>query len=70
MAGQPGFVSISLHRSQDGGRIVNYVQWKDRDSLEAAHRSPEFRKNWPEFGQIADEIDPCLYEVVLVKEKK
>ena len=25
MAEQPGFVSISLHRSLDGRRIVNYV---------------------------------------------
>ncbi|RWO09481.1 MAG: hypothetical protein E5Y16_19670 [Mesorhizobium sp.] len=26
MARQPGFISISLHRSLDGRRIVNYVQ--------------------------------------------
>jgi len=26
MAQQPGFVSISLHRSLDGRRIINYVQ--------------------------------------------
>src|SRR5215471_4876818 len=30
MARQPGFVSISLHRSLDGRRIVNYVQWENR----------------------------------------
>ena len=38
MARQPGFVSISLHRSLDGRRIVNYVQWKNRDLLEKAHK--------------------------------
>jgi len=27
MTRQPGFISISLHRSLDGTRIVNYVQW-------------------------------------------
>ena len=27
MARQPGCISISLHRSLDGRRIVNYVQW-------------------------------------------
>src|SRR4051812_37227787 len=37
MAKQPGFVSISLHRSTDGGQIVNYIQWKNREQLEAAH---------------------------------
>ena len=28
MARQPGCISISLHRSLDGRRIVNYVQWE------------------------------------------
>ncbi len=65
MAKQPGFVSISLHRSQDGSHVVNYIQWSDAEKLKAAHHSPEFRKKWPEFGKIAEEIDPCLYDVVL-----
>ena len=66
MARQPGFVSISLHRSLDGKRIVNYVQWENRDLLAAAHRSPEFRKEWGHFDELADEIDPHLYEVARV----
>ena len=69
MATQPGFISISLHRSEDGGHVVNYIQWSDREKLQAAHRSPEFRKRWPEFGKLADDIDPCLYDVVFVEEK-
>ena len=44
MARQPGFISISLHRSLDGRRIVNYVQWQNRDLLRSAHQLPEFRK--------------------------
>jgi heme-degrading monooxygenase HmoA len=64
MARQPGFVSISLHRSLDGRRIVNYIQWEDRDLLRAAHRSPEFRKAWSQFEGLTDEIDPHLYDVV------
>jgi heme-degrading monooxygenase HmoA len=66
MARQPGFVSISLHRSLDGRRIVNYIQWQNRDLLQAAHKSPEFRKEWGHFDQVTDEIDPHLYEVVQV----
>ena len=66
MARQPGFVSISLHRSLDGRRIVNYVQWRSRDLLQSAHRSPEFRKEWSRFDQLTDEIDPHLYEVAQV----
>jgi hypothetical protein len=64
-ARQPGFISISLHRL-DGRRIVNYVQWQSRDLLHSAHKSPEFRKEWGQFDQSADEIDPHLYEVAHV----
>ena len=46
MARQPGFISISVHRSLDGRRIINYVQWQSREQLQAAHKSPEFRKEW------------------------
>jgi heme-degrading monooxygenase HmoA len=44
MATQPGFVSIALHRSKDGSHVVNYVQWRDDDSLAAAHHSPELKR--------------------------
>jgi quinol monooxygenase YgiN len=66
MARQPGCVSISLHRSLDGRRIVNYIQWKNRDLLQSAHRAPEFRKEWNKFDRLTDEIDPHLYEVAEV----
>jgi heme-degrading monooxygenase HmoA len=66
MARQPGFVSISLHRSLDRKRIVNYIQWQSRDLLRSAHQSPEFRKEWGQFDQLTDEIDPHLYEVAHV----
>src|ERR1700757_3522706 len=66
MARQPGFVSISLHRSLDGRRIVNYIQWQSREQLQAAHKSPDFRKEWGRFDRLAGEIDPHLYEVVQV----
>jgi heme-degrading monooxygenase HmoA len=69
MARQPGFVSISLHRSLDGRRIVNYVQWENRELLQSAHQSPEFRKNWGRFDELAEEIDPHLYEVAEVVER-
>lgn len=67
MATQPGFVSVNLHRSKDGSHIVNYVQWTNPDKLAAAHQSPEFRKRWPRFGELAREIEPCLYDVVHVE---
>jgi heme-degrading monooxygenase HmoA len=70
MARQPGFVSISLHRSLNGSRIVNYIQWRNRELLHAAHHSPEFRKEWGHLGAISDEIEPHLYEVADVVDGK
>jgi heme-degrading monooxygenase HmoA len=67
MATQPGFVSVSLHRSEDGSHIVNYVQWTNRKKLEAAHHSLEFRKKWPRFGELIKEAEPCLYEIAHVE---
>jgi heme-degrading monooxygenase HmoA len=68
MARQPGFVSIVLHRSLDGKRIVNYIQWQSREMLQSAHRSPEFRKEWGEFDRMTEEIDPHLYEIAHVED--
>jgi heme-degrading monooxygenase HmoA len=67
MATQPGFVSVSLHRSEDGSHVVNYVQWTNRKKLEAAHQSAEFRKKWPRFGELIKEAEPCLYQVVHIE---
>ena len=63
MARQPGFVSIILHRSLDGKRIVNYIQWQSRELLKSAHHSPEFRKEWEKFDRLTEDIDPHLYEI-------
>ena len=67
MAKQPGFVSICLYRSTDGGHVVNHIQWTDRKKLEAAHHAPEFRAAWSHFGDLAKEIEPCLYDVVHIE---
>lgn len=67
MATQPGFVSVNLHRSQDGSHVVNYIQWTSTEKLAKAHHAPEFRKQWPRFGELVEEVEPCLYDVVLSK---
>ena len=69
-AKQPGFVSIKLHRSLDGRRIVNLIQWDSREQFEAAHHAPEFRKEWGHFDEVTDTIEPQLYEICHVEEAK
>jgi heme-degrading monooxygenase HmoA len=51
MATQPGFISVCLHRSEDGSHVVNYVQWTNR----------------PRFGELIKEAEPCLYRVAHVE---
>jgi heme-degrading monooxygenase HmoA len=67
MSRQPGFVSVTLHRGEDGMHVVNYLQWTDRERLVAAHHSPEFRKKWPKFGELVQDVEPALYDVVLTE---
>ena len=67
MATQPGFVSVNLHRSKDGSHVVNYLQWTSPEKLKAAHHAPEFRAKWPRFGELVEDADPCLYDVVHVE---
>jgi len=45
MATQPGFVSVNLHRSQDGSHVVNYIQWTNPESLPPRITPPNSGKN-------------------------
>ena len=45
-----GFVSASLHRSHDGQRVVNYVQWRSREAAEAAAARPAGGTGTPKAG--------------------
>jgi heme-degrading monooxygenase HmoA len=66
MSTQPGFISISLHRSEDRTHILNYVQWETREKLLAAHRASGFRDSWVRLGEVIDVAEPRLYEAILV----
>jgi len=35
----PGFVSASIHRSTDGTRVFNYLQWETAEHLAAMQSS-------------------------------
>jgi hypothetical protein len=41
LTSQAGFVSMSVHRSDDGKRVVVYAQWRSQSELLAAVGSPE-----------------------------
>lgn len=60
-----GFISASVHRSEDGTRVTNYAQYSSRDAVEGMWKAnpniPAFAKK---VGAIADSFDPHLHEVV------
>jgi hypothetical protein len=63
----PGWLSASLHRSQDGTRVVNYAQ---SESLDAARRVIDRLRN----AGLLDhkglgEANPGLYDVVFALER-
>lgn len=63
----PGFVSMSLHRSLDGERVVNYVQFESQEAFEALRDSRDWEADMGE-AMASAEVDPHFYEVVLTHE--
>lgn len=65
--GEPGLLGTALHRSQDGTRVVSYVQWRSEEDLD------RFRKKYHEHMEalvpLAERIDPHVYEVVYLDER-
>jgi quinol monooxygenase YgiN len=64
----PGFISASVHRSTDGTRVFNYLQWETPEHLAAMQRSPGFHAIARGFAGLI-EFDPHQCEVVHVGER-
>ncbi len=64
---QPGFLSANIHKSLDGTHVVNYVQWRSREDVEAMQRRPEVIPHI-EAAQHLALIEPHLYEVAFIGE--
>lgn len=54
---QPGFVGSAIHASEDGTRMLNYSQWRDRASFEAFRDDPEAERRIAELRQLCDAMD-------------
>ena len=54
---QPGFVSSAVHGSEDGGMVINYSQWRDRDSFCAFRDHPEGERHIAELQDICQSMD-------------
>jgi quinol monooxygenase YgiN len=64
----PGYISATVHRSIDGTRVFNYLQWESAEHLAAMQRSPEFHAIAGRFAGLI-EFEPHECEVVHVGER-
>jgi len=64
----PGFISASIHRSTDGTRVINYLQWESTEHLRAMQSSPDFEALAKRFVGLI-EFDPHECQVVHVSER-
>lgn len=63
MVHRPGFISASIHKSEDGTRVVNYAQWASKGDFEAMRADPEAQVHMRECGSLAKSFDPRIYTV-------
>jgi heme-degrading monooxygenase HmoA len=62
---KPGFVSISLHRSEDGKRIAVYAQWRTAADLAAAADAPDAKAGRAELD-LWGTPDGAVYRVAAI----
>ncbi len=60
---QPGFVSVSIHSSLDGKKVVNYAQWDTKEHFEAFMKKPQTQEQLKRFASLAKSVAPSLYKV-------
>lgn len=60
---QPGFISVCIHSSFDGTKIVNYAQWASKEYFEAFMKKPETQEQLKQFASLATSVAPSLYTV-------
>ena len=65
---QPGFVSANLHKSIDGVKVANYVQWKSLEDYEAFLNNPEVQAKASKLGEF-ERPDSHIYEIVTSESK-
>jgi quinol monooxygenase YgiN len=59
----PGFLSATVHRSLDGTRVINYLQWRTAADLAAMQRSAQFQQIARGFAGLI-EFDPHEVEIM------
>jgi quinol monooxygenase YgiN len=59
----PGFISASIHKSQDGTKVINYAQWRSQRDFDAMRQDPKAKPHMAAAAALAT-FEPILCEVV------
>ncbi|VEP12876.1 conserved hypothetical protein [Hyella patelloides LEGE 07179] len=68
MSSLPGLLSFSVHKSLDGKKVLNYIQWSSQEALESAIKSPVFAEDKKQIIKLAKDFNSSPYEVVFTEE--
>ncbi|WP_458719748.1 antibiotic biosynthesis monooxygenase [Candidatus Nitrosocosmicus sp. R] len=63
-----GFISIRIHKSLDGKRVMSYVQWENKDAIEKMLNDPRAIIQMNDIARVA-KVERTLYELVFTEEK-
>jgi quinol monooxygenase YgiN len=63
---QQGFVSVCVHASLDGARVVNYAQWASKDDFDRMLKNPDAQVQFRRVANVAKSVAPVLYRVAAV----
>jgi quinol monooxygenase YgiN len=56
-----GFISCTIHRSLDGTRLAEYIQWRDQGALSAMAAKPSSQAH---FARVKPRTSSAMYDVV------
>ena len=63
-----GFISVRIHKSLDGTKVMSYVQWENKESIEKMLNDPRAIIYMNDIATMA-KVDRTLYELVYTEEK-
>lgn len=63
---QLGFVSASIHKSLDGGRVMNYAQWRSQEDYDAFVKNSSVQSAGAKLSEF-HLLDSHVYQVVISK---
>jgi quinol monooxygenase YgiN len=61
-----GFISVCIHKSLDGTRVVNYAQWASKAHFDQMLKDPSAQTQFRRLAGVARSVAPMLYQVAAV----